>query len=99
MYYQPSPAKGADFNTGDEETGWQCLRFTMSAPIHYRYHYRKGSGYLVPSRAPGPNGFEASAQGDIDGNGIPSTFARTGAVGPSGTIVVATSIYIDNELE
>lgn len=99
MKYQPSSAPGADFNTGDADTGWQCLKFSMSMPIYYRYQYNKGSGYLAPSVAPGPNGFEASAQGDLDGNGTPSTFARTGTVGPSGTIVLATSLYIDNEVE
>jgi type IV pilus assembly protein PilA len=99
MKYQPSSAPGADFNTGDADTGWQCLKFSMSMPIYYRYQYNKGSGYLAPSVAPGPNGFEASAQGDLDGNGTPSTFACTGTVGPSGTLVLATSLYIDNEFE
>lgn len=99
MKYQPSSAPGADFNTGDADTGWECLKFTMTTPIYYRYQYHQGSGYLAPSVAPGPKGFEASAQGDLDGDGTPSTFARTGAVGPSGALVLATSIYIDNELE
>lgn len=99
MKYQPSSAPGSDFNTGDADTGWECLKFSMSMPIHYRYQYNKGSGYLAPSVSPGANGFEASAQGDLNGDGTLSMFARTGAVGPSGAIVLATSIYIDNELE
>ena len=96
--YLPSSAPGTDFNVGDANTGWPCLKFTMTTPMYYRYQYHKGSGYLSPA-APGPNGFEASAQGDLDGNGVPSTFARTGTVGPSGTVVLATSIYVDNEFE
>jgi type IV pilus assembly protein PilA len=97
--YQPNSATGTDFNVGDEQTGWPCLRFTMTYPIYYRYQYHKGSGYLAPSVSPGPNGFEASAQGDLDGNGVPSTFARTGAVGPNGSVVLATTVFVDNEFE
>ncbi len=99
MKYMPNPAAGTDFNSGDAQTGWQCLKFSMTMPVYYRYQYHKGSGYLVPSIAPGPDGFEASAQGDLDGDGTLSTFARTGTVGPNETIVLATSIYFDNEME
>ena len=41
-------------NTGDADTGWQCLKFSMSMPIYYRYQYNKGTGYLAPSVAPWP---------------------------------------------
>jgi type IV pilus assembly protein PilA len=97
--YQPNSAPGTDFNVGSATTGWPCLKFTMVSPMYYRYQYHKGSGYLAPSVAPGPNGFEASAQGDLDGNGTFSTFARTGTVGPSGTVVMATTVFVDNEFE
>lgn len=97
--YRPSPAPGVDFETGDSTTGWKCLRFSVSSPIHYRYRYTQGSGYLVPSLAPGVNGFEASAQGDLDADGVPSTFALTGKVEANGAIAVSTSIYTEDELE
>jgi len=99
LKYLPSSAPGTDFNSGDAQNGWKCLRFSMTMPNYYRYQYNKGSGYLAPSLAPGPNGFEASAQGDIDANGTLSTFARTGMVNPSGDLVLATTIYIENEME
>jgi type IV pilus assembly protein PilA len=99
MKYQPNSASGTDFNVGDAKTGWPCLKFTMTTPVYYRYQYHKGSGYLAPSVAPGPNGFEASAQGDLNGDGTLSTFARTGTVGPDGTVVLATQLFIDNEFE
>ncbi len=99
MKYQPSSAPGTDFNVGNAQTGWPCLELTMMSPMYYRYQYHKGSGYLAPSVAPGPNGFEASAQGDLDGNGPFSPFARTGTVGPSGSVVLATSVFVDNEFE
>src|SRR5262249_15279761 len=67
--YMPSSATGSDYNAGNENTGWVCLKFSMTMPQYYQYHYHAGSGYLVPANAPGPNGFEAAAMGDLDGNG------------------------------
>jgi type IV pilus assembly protein PilA len=99
LKYMPSSTPGTDFNSGDAQNGWQCLKFSMSMPMYYRYQYHKGSGYLVPSIAPGRDGFEASAQGDLDADGTLSTFARTGTVGPNDTIVLATTIYTENEME
>ena len=99
MKYQPNSASGTDFNVGDAQTGWPCLKFSMTYPVYYRYQYRKGSGYLSPSTAAGANGFEVSAQGDLDGDGVPSTFSRSGIVGPSGSIVLAPTITVDNEFE
>lgn len=97
--YMPSPASGADFNTGDASTGWRCLRFAMPDPMYYQYRYTQGSGYLVPSTAPGANGFEAAAQGDIDGDGVLSTFALTGEVGSDGVLKRSTAVFIENEPE
>jgi type IV pilus assembly protein PilA len=99
MKYMPNSIPGTDFNSGDAQTGWQCVKFSMTMPVYYRYQYHKGSGYLVPSIAPGRDSFEASAQGDLDADGILSTFARTGTVGPNDTIVLATTIYTENEME
>lgn len=91
-------ASGGDFDTGDAQTGWKCLRFTMTSPIYYQYSYNQGGGYLAPSVNPGPTGFEAAARGDINGDGVTSLFVLTGT--PSATsLVVAPSIYIENEFE
>lgn len=97
--YVPSSAPGLDFATGSAIAGWTCLRFTMETPMYYRYQYNQGSGYLVPSLSPGADGFEASAQGDLNGDGVLSTFAIAGKVGPSGAVVVSPSVYIENEFE
>jgi type IV pilus assembly protein PilA len=95
--YQPSTAKGADFDTGDSLTGWKCLRFSITEPVYYAYIYQKGAGSYSGSLA-GTNGFEVSAQGDLDGNSVFSTFAR-GADLRNGTPVISTDMYIDNEFE
>ena len=44
------------------------------------------------------SGFEASARGDLDGNGTYSLFAR-GADVRSGKVVVSSQIYVENEFE
>jgi type IV pilus assembly protein PilA len=94
--YQPSPADGADFNTGDATTGWKCLKFAMNQPIYYAYKYETGAGSGKSGAT--ASGFEASAQGDLDGNGVRSFFAR-GADVRNGAIVVSTELFIENEFE
>jgi type IV pilus assembly protein PilA len=37
--YQPNSAPGVDFEAGNTQFGWKCLKFTMTNPIYYRYHY------------------------------------------------------------
>ena len=96
--YQPSSAPGADFNSGTPTAGWACLKFSMMSPMYYQYHYQQGSGWLAPSIAPGPDGFEAAAVGDLDGNGITSKFARSGAM-VGGTLKLSNSLFVENENE
>lgn len=92
------PAAGADFDTGDADTGWTCLRFSMTMPIYYQYSYHQGAGYLAPSLGAGATGFEAAARGDLNGNGLTSLFAMAGRVS-GGTLTVTPTLYIENELE
>jgi type IV pilus assembly protein PilA len=94
--YQPQTGDGLDFNTGDLTSGWKCLKFQMSQPIYYQYAYSKGAG--VCSAGAPATGFEVCAHGDLDGNGVKSTFARTGDV-RNGSVVLSTELYIDKEFE
>jgi type IV pilus assembly protein PilA len=96
--YVPSSAPGADFQSGSPTAGWTCLKFSMSMPSSYQYHYQQGSDWVAPANAPGPNGFEAAAVGDLDGNGVKSLFSRTGTVSGS-TVTLATNMHIENEFE
>jgi len=96
--YQPS---AADYATGNEKTGWPCLRVALDSPQYYQYDYRVGGGYKGPKRGgpdPGKDGFEVSAEGDLDGNGKTSLFTRTGKR-VNGEMVLATQIFISDELE
>ena len=94
--YMPSSAPGADFQSGSATTGWTCLKFAMGTPMYYQYSYVQGAGSGKSGAT--ANGFEASARGDLDGNGVTSLFAR-GADVRNGTVVLSTEIYIENEFE
>jgi type IV pilus assembly protein PilA len=65
--YQSSPA---EWNTGDTETGWRCLRFTMDGPQYFKYQY-------ISTDA---TNFIARAEGDLDADTNASTFDLAGAV-------------------
>jgi Tfp pilus assembly protein PilE len=63
LKYQSAPA---EWLTGDANSGWLCLKFNVNSPQWFLY------GYVATT---GVNGaFTASAQGDLNGDGVPSTF-------------------------
>jgi type IV pilus assembly protein PilA len=86
-----------DYDTGSDDAGWRCLRFSMSTPQYYQYNYNQGGGYLGPGI--GGDGFEAAAVGDIDGDHTTSLFAVTAALQPDGSLEMSRQIYIEAELE
>ncbi|WP_438037093.1 type IV pilin protein [Sorangium sp. So ce204] len=100
--YQPSNALGADFNSGSTLAGWQCLGFSINHPIYFQYSYQVGDDYisqgLPGAPLPGPDGFEAGAIGDLDGDAQRCTIVRTGAV-RDGHIATNSAIYVNNDPE
>lgn len=88
----------SDWETGDEATGWKCLKFSISQPQYFQYRYVQGADRGVSGTSPGADGFEAGAQGDVDADGTNSAFARDGRI-QSGALVVGTQLYIENEFE
>lgn len=60
-----------------DHAGWTCLKFSLTEPQYYQYRYTRPSGST----------FSAVAHGDLDGNGITSTFFTNGDVwmDPAGT--------------
>jgi type IV pilus assembly protein PilA len=99
--YRPDPGEGKDFATGSATAGWRCLGFALSDPIYFSYRYAQGGGYvgpLVHGPDPGPNGFEAAAQGDFDGDSVVSTFTRAGTITPKGELEVST-LFAVRDLE
>ncbi len=61
--YQSAPA---EWLTGDLRTGWRCLRFNVNSPQSYLYGYTATTGI--------DGAFTASAQGDLNGDGVASSF-------------------------
>lgn len=92
--YKTSMGSGGDWDTGDEQSGWKCLRFFSNEEIRFQYEYRQGGEYKGPKRGgpnPGPGGFEVSAEGDLDGDGKTSLFTRTGKI-------VGNKVVLDDDV-
>jgi hypothetical protein len=79
------------------------LRFALTTPHYYQYDYRQGGPYKGPARGgpdPGPHGFEASAEGDLDGDGVTSLFTRTGTLDPrTNQIELSPTFFVVDEFE
>ncbi len=100
--YQPDTSVGKDFQTGDEQGGWICLKFDIAQPIYFRYGYTKNGSPIAPNNPAqcASDCFEAGASGDLDGDGTLSAFALTGTVNTqTGALVTATQIYVESEDE
>lgn len=100
--YQPRTGNGLDFEKGDSTTGWQCVKFNMTQPIYYQYHYTSGGVTAAPNNAGNctPPCFEAGAVGDLDGDLDLSRFSITGNVNTAtGKLKTATQVYEEQALE
>ncbi|HEY6561630.1 MAG TPA: type II secretion system protein [Polyangiaceae bacterium] len=75
----------ADWSTGDQVTGWQCLKFSMQEPQYYRYLYTATD----PTATTGT--FVATAEGDLDGDTTASLFSLRGGVA-GGVVNIAPNI-------
>lgn len=66
--YQSSPAEW-------KTVGWDCLKFSMSDPQYFMYSYASTGTTGVAG-----DSFTATANGDLDGDGVASTFEFFGAI-------------------
>jgi type IV pilus assembly protein PilA len=103
--YQPSPQ---DYLSGDSATGWRCLLFTSALPQYYQYSYQAGGGGNVSVTLPhggNPKGLSqdyewmTTAQGDLNGDGVVSTFLLQGYLDTDGRIVMAPAIGAEHSDE
>ena len=75
---------------------WKQLNFAMGDNFYYQYQFATTStGGSVTT----DDTFEAAAQGDLDGDGVPSLFERAAIVTASGTIQGSSGVYKKNPLE
>jgi type IV pilus assembly protein PilA len=86
--------RGAKYQSDESEwmvdaprnAGFACLKFSMNQPQYYMYSYR-ASGKASPG-----DSFTATANGDLNGDGVLSTFTASGRVQPNGALEIAPSI-------
>jgi type IV pilus assembly protein PilA len=87
--YQSAPSEwGADVATPGK--GFSCLHFSMSDPQYYMYDYKGTVGTAGT--------FSAIGMGDLNGDGVTSTFTIAGAVTGS-TVFVAPNFLEDKPEE
>jgi type IV pilus assembly protein PilA len=61
--------------------GWTCLKFNVGEPQYYAYQHVSNSSTGTAAS------YTASAYGDLDGNGVQSTFELSGHGGPLGDAI------------
>jgi len=89
--YQSS---AADWNTDEMgNSGFACLSFSMDEPQYYMYSYHV-SGTINPG-----DSFTALANGDLNGDGVLSTFSLTGAINSNYIINIAPNMLTVNPEE
>lgn len=88
----PGAVKAADAPLTWETPSWQALTFSISDPHYYSYQY-DSSGTGTGSQ------FTARAVGDLDGDGILSTFERAGQSNANLEVQGSQGVYMVNELE
>jgi len=98
--YQPSYAPNTDYNAGDKYTGWRCLQFAIASPQLYQYQYKVGGPPVEVTLPHGGNpkglsedySWNASAQGDIDGDGKTSWFVLEGYITDARQVVQGPAV-------
>ena len=78
----------SDWNTdAATNAGFACLKYTMDAPQYYMYSYS-----LTGAGSNAGDAYTASAQGDLNGDGVLSLFSLTGKVSPQMTLSTAPNL-------
>jgi type IV pilus assembly protein PilA len=96
----------SEWNTGSATQGWQCLKFSLEEPQYYLYQYLSSGSSAVAQFSGGTpagtnastGGFVAVANGDLNGNGVLSTFAVWGSA-ESGSVAISPNVQETNPEE
>jgi type IV pilus assembly protein PilA len=75
-----------DIDSTVSGVGFSCLHFTIDDPQYYLY------GYTVTGTSSIGDSFTASANGDLNGDGLLSTFSIAGAIGSDYVVHLAPSL-------
>ncbi len=85
---------GYDMKVWTDNPVWKQIDFQVESPHYFHYNFRWKN---FPSEF-GSCQFTAQAFGDLDGDGVFSTYERAGAADEMG-VNAAAGLYIDQELE
>lgn len=80
--YQSSPAEWS-YDSGTDGKGFACLHFAISDPQNFLYRYKTSTANFNSSGNANVT-FDATAQGDLDGDGKLSEFKLSGKIVSSG---------------
>lgn len=93
--YQPQTANTLDYDNGDSQNGWKCLKYSMTEPTYFAYKYTSGTTYTISCGTPAATGganWWVAAAGDLDGDKTCSAFASAGMIS-NGKPVVGTTLF------
>jgi len=92
--YQSDPTTSKDWQL-DEATnaGFACLKFSMQAPQYFEYGYNSDA---VLGTNPGTT-FTATANGDLNGDAVYSTFTLVGSVINQTLFIAPNLVEVDPE--
>jgi type IV pilus assembly protein PilA len=95
--YQPNTAIGADYHFYDsapnaQSMGWSCLKYEMTSPQSYCYHYISdatdtSTGTFMRTRA----------RGDLNGDGITSRLTLEGAISGTGNALTLAPSLLEEK--
>jgi type IV pilus assembly protein PilA len=77
----------SDWYVDGANAGFTCLHFTIDQPQYYMYSYK----LTGPGGNPG-DAFTGTANGDLNGDGIQSTFSLVGQINANYTVNIAPNI-------
>jgi len=89
---QKYQSQSSDWTQGSLTVGWMCLKFVMDEPQYYAYNYS------VSSTDPSTGGFVATANGDLNGDGITSAFSVSGTAA-NGVVAISPNVQETNPEE
>lgn len=86
------PAGQKELANWDDPT-WQAIQFDQDSPVMYSYSVDIGGSGSTAS-------FTARAEGDLDGDGVPSLFERIGGIdAATGEPAGGSALYISRPIE
>jgi type IV pilus assembly protein PilA len=89
---QKYQSQKTDWTIDGPTAGWTCLKFEMDEPQYYEY------SYVSASTDPNTGSFIAYANGDLNGDGVYSTFSVSGASN-SGQVAISPNVQETNSEE